>query len=191
MATTTSSRSRDLIGVACLYAQLVASWWIVPEWSLSHLGEPVFLAAIGGIGTSLLLAMLRLRGMRGTAVERFALSLFLGGMPFVYLASWLVAPQPGWLGIELVGVVVFVALAFLGATRSAWYLAGGIAAHGLLWDLWHRGHTTFVPDWYTVGCLVADIGIGLYTATQVPHFDARATSRPATSLGTWAHADGA
>jgi hypothetical protein len=170
MTTIDAGRRRDLAGLACLYAQLVASWWIVPDWSLSHVGEPVFLAAIGGVATSVSIALLRLSGMRGSSAERALLALFLGGMPFVYVASWLVAPEPGWLGIELVGVMIFVPLAVLGATRSAWYLAGGIAAHGLLWDVWHHGRTTFVPDWYTIGCLVADVGIGLYTATQVPFF---------------------
>jgi hypothetical protein len=170
LTTIDAGRRRDLGGLACLYAQLIASWWIVPDWSLSHLGEPVFLAAIGGIATSVSIALLRLSGMRGSSAERALLALFLGAMPFVYVASWLVSPEPGWLGIELVGVMIFVPLAVLGATRSAWFLAGGIAAHGLLWDVWHHGRTSFVPDWYTIGCLVADVGIGLYTATQVPFF---------------------
>jgi hypothetical protein len=171
--TTEPLAARDLAGLACLYTQLGASYWIVPDWSISHLGQPVHLAAIAGLATSALIAMLHLRGIRGSSIERTVLAVFLGGMPFVYVASWLVSPEPGWLGIELLGVAIFVPLAILGTTRSAWFLAGGIAAHGLLWDVWHHGRTTFVPDWYTIGCLVADLGIGLYTATQVPRFDGR------------------
>jgi hypothetical protein len=178
-ATASGRTPRDLLGLACLYAQLGASLWIVPDWSPS--AEPVYLAAVGGVATSVFIAILRAAGMRGSAVERTALALFLGGMPLVYVASWLVAPAPGWLGIELVGVAIFVPLAVLGMTRSAWFLAAGIVAHGLGWDLWHYGHTPFVPDWYTIGCLVADVGIGIYAAIEAPALDgfsARSALRP-------------
>src|SRR5712675_977243 len=59
MTTIDAGRRRDLGGLACLYAQLIASWWIVPDWSLLHVGEPVFLAAIGGLATSVSIALLR------------------------------------------------------------------------------------------------------------------------------------
>jgi hypothetical protein len=193
MTTTTPiGRARDVAGLACLYAQLLAAWWILPDHSLAHAGDPVHLAAFAGIATSIAIAMLRCAGIRGSSAERILLALFLGGMPFVYVASWLVAPEPGWLAIELVGIGVYVPLAVLGMTRSAWFLAVGIIAHGLGWDLWHHGRTTFVPDWYTVGCLVADVGIGLYTATQVPRFDRKPEPRHAvTAPRTLARAEGA
>lgn len=171
--------ARELVAFAFLYGQLVASLWIVPDWSPSHLGEPPYLAAVGGVATSLFIAVLRASGMRGSSIERIALALFLGAMPFVYVASWLVAPAPGWLPIELVGIAIYVPLAILGMTRSAWFLAVGIVAHGIVWDLSHYGHTPFVPDWYAVGCLVADIGIGVYTALEVPYLDRQRAPTPA------------
>ena len=180
MAPSTSTArtdGRSVAALACLYAQLVASVWIVPPWSTWRLGEPVILAAIGGIATSLFIALLRLAGMRGAALERAVLALFLGGMPLVYVSSWLVAPEPGWLGIELLGVAIFVPLAVLGALRSARFLGLGILAHGLGWDLWHYGHTTFIPSWYAIGCLVADVGIGLYVLLEAPELDRNRVGR--------------
>jgi hypothetical protein len=172
VATAASQPSRpwpslDTVGLAFLYAQLAAALWIVPDWSPSHLAEPPYLAAVSGVLTSLFLLALRWLDVRRWPIERMVLALFLGGMPFVYVASWIVAPQPGWLPVELLGVAVFVPLALLGLWRSPWFLAGGIAAHGLLWDLWHYGHSSYIPDWYAIGCMVADIGIGVYAATII------------------------
>ena len=171
--------ARELVAFAFLYGQLVATLWIVPDWSPSHLSEPPYLAAVGGVATSLFIVVLRASGMRGSPIERIALAVFLGVMPFVYVGSWLVAPAPGWLPIELLGVAIYVPLAILGMTRSAWFLAVGIVAHGIVWDLSHYGHTPFVPDWYAVGCLVADIGIGVYTALEVPYLDRQRAPTPA------------
>jgi hypothetical protein len=77
-------------------------------------------------------------------------------------------------------VAIFVGAAALGWRGSIWWLALGIAAHGLLWDLWHYGRTAFVPDWYTVGCLVTDVSLGVYVALQAPAF-ARSSAAPMRS----------
>jgi hypothetical protein len=167
--------SLDAVGLVFLYAQLAAALWIVPEWSPSHLGEPTFLAGVSGVLTSLALIALRWLDVPRWPIERALLALFLGGMPFVYVASWMVAPQPGWLPVELLGVAIFVPLALLGWWRSPWFLAGGIAAHGLMWDLWHFGHSSYIPDWYAIGCLVADVGIGVYAATTILQLPAEAS----------------
>jgi len=99
-----TSRTRDIFGFTFLYAQLVASCWIVPEWPLSHLGEPVYLATLASIATTISITVIRASGRHGSAAERGLLALFLGGMPFVYLSSWALTPQSGWLAIELIGV---------------------------------------------------------------------------------------
>jgi hypothetical protein len=162
----TPARARDIVAFAFLYAQLAGIVWLVPRWSIALLREPLYLAVVATILTTAAITVLRLRGRRGSALERWILALFLAGMPVVYIWSWLRAPQPGWLGIELLGLVLFAGLAALGLFRSPWFLAGGIAAHGLGWDLWHYGRTEFIPDWYTIGCLIADIGLGVYAAVE-------------------------
>lgn len=165
--------TRDGVGLFFLVAQLLLTPFLVPEWSFAHLAEPVYLAALAAILTSLLVLGLRATGRRGSNLERQALALFLAGMPLIYLASWALKPEPGWLAIELGGLVVYATLALLGWTRSVWFLAIGIAAHGLLWDAWHLGRTPFVPDWYALGCLLVDVGLGIYVATEVPRFRPR------------------
>ena len=162
--------SRDVLGFALLFAQLAFTVWIIPDWSPSHLAEPPFLAGISGIAVTLAILMLRFTGRRGSRLERGVLAVFLGGMPLIYVASWLLAPQPGWLAIELLAVPVFGTLAVLGVRRSPWFLAAGIAAHGLAWDLWHHGRTTFIPDWYVVGCCGVDLALAAYVALEVPRF---------------------
>jgi hypothetical protein len=168
-----SAPGLEALAFVALYAQLAAVFWVVPRWSLAHFREPVYLAVAAGIATTLWITALRVRGLVGSSYERVALVLFLAGMPLIYLWSWLRSPEPGWLGLELVGLAVFVGLAGLGLVRSAWFLAVGIAAHGLGWDLWHYGRTPFVPDWYTVSCLITDVGMGFYAAVQVRRFRTR------------------
>jgi hypothetical protein len=160
------ARTADAVAFSFLYAQLFGIVSLVPRWSITHLREPVYLAVVASILTTVWITILRLRGRRGSKLERWTLALFLAGMPVVYVWSWLRAPQAGWLGIELVGLVLFAGLAALGLLRSFWFLAAGIAAHGLFWDLGHYGRTTFIPDWYTIGCLIVDIGIGVYAAVE-------------------------
>jgi hypothetical protein len=159
-------RTANVIAFSFLYAQLAGFFVLVPQWSLAHLWEPVYIAVVATILTTAWITILRLRGLRGSTLERWTLALFLAGMPVVYLWSWWRAPQAGWLGVELAGLVVFASLAALGLFRSVWFLAAGIAAHGLFWDLWHCGRTAFIPDWYTIGCLITDIGIGVYAAVE-------------------------
>jgi hypothetical protein len=71
------------------------------------------------------------------------------------------------LWIELLGLVVYVALAVLGLKVSPWFLVVGIAAHGLAWDSWHY-HSAYIPNWYAIACLLADIGLSVYIAARIP-----------------------
>src|SRR5262245_45526053 len=167
---------RDVVGFAFLYAQLAATFWLVPDWSLAHIGEPVYLAALANVVTAAAITVIRLSGRRGSAAERLLLAIFLAGMPLIYVSSWLLAPQPGWLVAELIGTAVFVALALIGWRRSIWVLALGIAAHGLAWDLWHYGHAAFIPNWYALGCLITDVSLGIYVALQAPAFASKTTA---------------
>lgn len=115
--------------------------------------------------TVLLIGGLRLAGRQGTLLERAWLAGFLAGMPLIYLAELWRTGGGGW-WIELAAVPVFGVLAALGLLRSAWFLGLGILAHGVAWDLWHVGGRV-VPTWYAVGCLVADVALGVYVLTHV------------------------
>ena len=67
-----------------------------------------------------------------------------------------------WLFVELGGQAVFAVVALGLGMRRYQALAFGIVAHGLAWDVWHIGRQGFIPDWYTVVCLVVDVSIGPY-----------------------------
>ena len=59
------------------------------------------------------------------------------------------------------------ALAAIGARRAPWLLGVGVMAHGLLWDSWHIGRAPFMPDWYSLACLIVDVGWGLWALGRV------------------------
>lgn len=159
----------DALGLAAFVAMTFAAALVVPDLSLSLVGQPVFSAVMASAIVLTLVTVLRARGRRGSGLERLSLALFLSLMPTVYLMSWLrFGGGAGWLGTELAGQVVFGALAIAGLRRSPWLLAIGIAGHGILWDAWHYGRTPFMPDWYAIFCAVIDVGLGIYVATQVP-----------------------
>lgn len=158
----------DALGLAALVLSTVSAAFLLPDLSLGLLGQPGFHAMLVTAGVLTLVVVLRSRGRRGSVLERAALALFLALMPSVYLMSGMRNGASGhWLGLELVGQVVFAALAYWGFRSQPWALAAGIAAHGLLWDSWHHNSAPFMPDWYPPACLIVDVGWGFYVATQV------------------------
>jgi hypothetical protein len=142
--------------------------WLVPGWSLSHLVEPAYVGMLGDASSVLLLLVAR--ALDSPRFERGVLALFLVLMPAVYLAAWGVTEHGPGVWIEIAGLVIFALLTILGLLVSPWYLAIGILAHGAFWDLWH--HERFVtqhymPNWYTIACFVADVGVGLYACLRI------------------------
>jgi hypothetical protein len=168
----------ERLAVAGLVAQQLFVIALVPESPLRHLDEPVYLATLTGTAVALALVALRLYASRRVWLEKLLLAAFLGGMPIVY--TWTALRDGGGRGaieVELVGVAVFGALALAGWFRSGWFFVIGIAGHGLAWDLWHHGCALVVPGWYALGCLVADVALALYTATQTPRIDGSSRAR--------------
>jgi hypothetical protein len=163
-------------------ATALTAWTLttVPSWR-GALADPCHQAAIAAAATIAILFATRRMGSRGVALERVVMALFLTGMPLIYIASWLVTGGGGsgraWLAIELAGLPVYAALALLGLRRSAWYLAAGIAAHGLGWDVWHL-HSDYIPRWYAIGCLLVDVGLALHVAARAATW--RSSARPAS-----------
>jgi hypothetical protein len=99
---------------------------------------------------------------------------FLAGMPLVYVSRYLFDSTGRmanyWFWVEVLGTIIFVALAVLGLKGSPWFLAVGIVAHGLAWDTWHYRNSTYIPDWYAIACLAVDLAFGAYVATRVPAY---------------------
>jgi hypothetical protein len=160
------ARDRDRTGVAALVVALGASLPLVPDWQPAHLAHPTYLATFSYIAVTVALLGMRAGGHHWPRLERALLAAFLAGMPLVYVWSWLLAPAPGWLGFELAGALLFIALAVLGVAVSPWFTATGILAHGTVWDLWHYGRQGFVPGWYNLACLIADCGVALYVGLR-------------------------
>lgn len=110
------------------------------------------------------------RALPAPRLERGALALFLNLMPAVYLAGWGLTEHGTWVWVEIAGLAVFATLAVLGLLISPWYLALGIIAHGVLWDAWHHERFVaqhFIPSWYAIACLIADVGVGTYACLRI------------------------
>jgi hypothetical protein len=151
---------RFALGLATMLTAI--GLYLVPSWHDEYF-EPCHMAMIASGVLIVLLYVARWMGPSGTAIERTALTIFLAGMPLVYMAR----SEREWLWLEGVGLVIFGACATLGMKRSVWFLAAGIAAHGIAWDSWHYfGVSPFMPSWYTLGCLLVDIGIGAYAGVR-------------------------
>jgi hypothetical protein len=95
-------------------------------------------------------------------------------MPLVYVARYLFASTGRaanhWLWVKVLGVPIFAVLAVLGLKRSPWFLAIGMVVHGVAWDTWHYRNSTYIPDWYAIACLAADLAFGAYVAARVPAY---------------------
>ena len=144
---------------------------LAPSWQ-GILTDACLQGAVVAGATIVLLYVTRLLGVRGIGIERVALALFLAAMPLVYILRWLLQRDRagrGWLWLELLEFAVFAALAVAGLKVSPWYLAGGIAAHGIAWDSWHYLiPETYAPHWYALACLLVDVGVGIYVAARIP-----------------------
>ena len=159
---------------ALVFATLMTalSLWGVPSWR-GALTEVCHVAGILAAVTVVMLHVTRWLGPRGFVIERILSALFLAGMPLVYILSWLARGGAGasstWLWVEILGFPLYAGLALFGLRRWPSLLAVGIVGHGFLWDSWHYlVHSAYIPDWYSVGCLIADIGIGVYVAVRAP-----------------------
>ena len=156
----------------------------IDSWRISPL-DPTHLAVISSVVVLVALFALRLKGGRPRQEQTIAAA-FLAGMPLVYLASWAWAePRDpvAWLGLEAIGVIIYVAFAVLGMRRSPWFLVIGIAAHGIAWDLWHHAHATYIPHWYATGCFIVDVAYASYVALCIPRWRAHAAARRARTAG--------
>lgn len=169
------TRAQETIQTVLLVVvSFVGTWLALYRIPWQVPGDPCLLAAAitGGIVTCLWLT--RWRGLHGLKFERNLLAGFLVLMPLVYVARCLFASTGRaanyWLWVETLSVPIFAALAVLGVKRSPWFLAIGMVLHGLAWDSWHYGNSTYIPDWYVIACLAVDLAFGAYVAARVPTY---------------------
>ena len=168
------TKVQNAIQIAVLIALSIITVWtldMVPSWQAAR--DPFLLAAIAGAVTVACLWLTRWLGSRTVKFERAWLAAFLVGMPLVYVMGWLAARDraaSSWIWVELLGLALFAVFAALGLKGSPWFLAIGIAGHGLAWDSWHYKNSAYVPPWYAVACLLVDLALGAYVAARVPAY---------------------
>jgi len=168
------TRVRNLIQALVLNAVSIITVWtlsMVPSWQSP--GDPFLLAAVAGAITVVCLWLTRWLGSRAMRFERAMLSVFLVGMPLVYVMGWLAARDhaaSSWIWVELLGLALFAAFAALGLKNSPWFLAVGIAGHGVAWDSWHYQNSAYIPDCYAVACLLVDLALAAYVAARIPAY---------------------
>src|SRR6185503_7541601 len=152
--------TRDRIALAALVGQLVAVLWLAPGSVLHSPLEPTSLATFSTVAVTLVLLASRLAGI--DRFDRLVLALFLAGMQLIYVWAAILHGGPRDLGVEALGALGYVGLAVAGYARWPRLIGIGIIAHGLAWDSWHHGHSSYIPDWYSVGCLITDLGVGVF-----------------------------
>jgi hypothetical protein len=143
----------------------------IPSWH-GLLVDPCKQAVVSGALMTVILWVALFRGPRGVALERMASFLFLAGMPLIYIARWVLTGGAGTgslaLAVEIAGLPIYAGLAILGLRRSPWFMAIGIMLHGIVWDAAHLlFEVPYIPTWYAIGCLLADVAVGGYLATRV------------------------
>jgi len=101
------------------------------------------------------LGLMRPRAQRFT----YAVLLFLAAAVYLFLA--LAFAGIGWVLLELIGVLIFAAIAVFGFQRHLWLLALGWLAHPL-WDLVvHSAPGGYGPAWYAYACIGFDIAVAV------------------------------
>lgn len=149
---------------------------VVPDWPHRHPGDPSYWGLVGGL---LVIGLALLRSSRPWtrgSTNRRLIQLFLLGLPVVYVADWIRWDgSPGELLVQVIGLAVWAGLA-IRAGRSDMALWIGCASHAL-WDALHFGRAGFVPDWYVVACVAADLGLGAFVLLSL--------HEPGTAAESW------
>ncbi|GEM_PF-325540 len=118
---------------------------------------PEFILIDLALGAALALVTMRASRKMPPAKERRFYAVLLGGAAAIYLVFALRGGAGAWIGVEAAGVAAFGLVAYLGATRSAVWLAAGWLAH-VGWDVaLHGAASTFVPAFYPMFCVSYDV----------------------------------
>ncbi len=100
--------------------------------------------------------------------RRTAEGVVLAIVAAIYIGFALAERHAGNLIIEVMFASVIFTVVFIGLQHSAYWLAAGLAAHGV-WDLLHHHSrpvlgTREVPRWYPPACLVYDFPMAAFVA---------------------------
>ena len=156
---------------------------VVPDWPHRHLTEPAYWGMLGFTVVVLALLVHRHRSWRPGGANRRVVLLFLVGLPLIYLAAALVGEAGvGPLVRQSLGLAIWLILA---AAARRWMPAlwVGCAAHAL-WDVSHYGRAAYIPDWYVVACIAADLGVAGFVALQLQDRDRDREHPPASRPAT-------
>lgn len=98
----------------------------------------------------------------------YARGLLVAAVLYVIFACFAAQPRL-WLLIELLGVLVFGGMGWLGLRGSPWWLVAGWSLHPL-WDmLLHArgGGAAFTPPGYAIACIAFDLLLAAYIAHAI------------------------
>jgi hypothetical protein len=140
---------------------------LAPESPFAHLGSAPYAATVGAAIAGITLTIVRLLPRRNLQLEKIVLAVFLAAMPMIYFWSALEAGDSNGVLLESLGIVIYGGLAVFGFLRSPLALGLGIAAHGLIWDWLHHNRSVYIPNWYSLGCLIVDVAFALLVLTQL------------------------
>ncbi|WP_342075062.1 hypothetical protein [Yoonia sp. SS1-5] len=132
----------------------------VPALPFLHLDDPSHWGVLGFAATAFLLLSPASDYWPRPRLHTI-LTVFVIALPVIYVANSL-----RWnggltgLSVELAGLVIWCSLA-IAALRRPVLLPIGIALHAI-WDAAHFGHVDYVPDWYIIACIAADLGLAGY-----------------------------
>ena len=92
-------------------------------------------------------------------LETLMWAIYLALAALIYIGFALREAGEGWMKVELLGLLGYTTLGWLGTRGRGWLLALGWALHAA-WDMVvHAGvPDLFVPVWYRWACLVFDFG---------------------------------
>ena len=121
---------------------------------------------IGMVACGVFIVVARSLGQQ-RELRLYAIGLVIAALIYVGFTAQGVAP-PGWLALELAGLLVFTLCAWLGLKVSALILALAWAAHAA-WDVILNKllDVAFVPDWYPLVCVGFDLLLAGYIAVRV------------------------
>ncbi len=140
-----------------LFLVTLAALAFVPDLPFHQLDDPSHWGVLGFLGVVATMAIQDSWDLNRPLL-RCLMGLFLAGLPAIYVANWIRWGGPiESLWVELAGLTFWVGLA-IASRRYIGVIWFGVAAHAI-WDAFHFGHTEYVPDWYIIACIAADLGL--------------------------------
>ena len=160
----------EKISIGLVFLATFCLYPLVPDNPVHHLDNPNYWGVMGYVAIFATVVILRLNESLSIELERSILTVFLAGMPLIYVADWVRFDGTSfWIIVELIGLSIYAAIAYLSNKKYLILLPIGIAGHGL-WDLLHFNQDLYVPNWYVLACAIIDIAVGFYVYARFKNF---------------------